>query len=239
MRRRLGALGVAGLSLVALALVRGSGGGPPLYDGICTPPSYALLGTTPGPGSASKTYTGSDIGQVHELVTPESPTPQAQIITVSDTLTAAGGANSVTVTIAPVKPPAIQPDGSIDGNVYDFEATSGGKVVPAAPGHPVTIVLEATSAGGPSLTLEHFDGSHWTALKTFESGCGSTFEAAAPTFGLFALVAEGTPQAPGGSPGGGGAPGGGSGPPVVIILGAVLVLLSLLIAGVRTGRRRR
>ena len=53
MRARVGALAAAALSLVAIAVVRGGGGGPPLYDGVCLPQAYVTLGGNPGPGSGS------------------------------------------------------------------------------------------------------------------------------------------------------------------------------------------
>lgn len=235
LRRRIAALCVAALSLAALTVVRGGGGGPPLYDGLCTPPNYALLGATPGPGSASATYAVSDLASTQELATPESAAPQAQMIIGAGTLASAPGAATVTVTITPVKPPATRPNGTVEGNVYDFAATSGGQTVSEAPGHPVTIVLEATATGGPTLTLEHYDGSRWTALKTFQSGCGSTFAAATPSLGLFALVAQGGSTSPGTS----GTKGGGSGAPVLVIILAVLGFLALAIVAARISRRRQ
>lgn len=230
MNRRTAVIGAA-LSLAALAAVRNGGGGPPLYDGICAPPSYAVLGSTPGPGSASATYTASDLATTQELATPPQIAPQAQVILGSGTLSPPAGASTVTLTIAPVKPPAVKPEGTIDGNVYDIEAASGGRPVAVAANHPVTIALESTAAGGPTLTLEHLVGTRWIPLKTFQSGCGTTFDAAAPSLGMFALVAQG-----GSSGGGGGSSAGG--PSVLLILVVVVVVLGLIILTVRASRSR-
>jgi hypothetical protein len=236
MSRRILALGVAALALVGLALVRGAGGGPPLYDGLCLPPQYKTLGSNPPPPTASMVYTTDLLATTQELADNPSA-PQAQIIIGAGTLAPAPGASTVTVTITPVKPPATHPDGSIDGNVYDFEAAAGGKPVQPAPSHPVTIVLGATASGGPTLTVEHFDGSRWTALKTFQSGCGSTYDAASPTLGLFVLVAQGGSAS---SPGaGGGSSTGSSGPSALVFIVGALVVLAVVIAAVRAGRRRR
>jgi hypothetical protein len=231
-RRRAAAAAAGLLALAALAAVRSGGGGPPLYDGICAPPSYAVLGSTPGPASASATYSSAELATTQELATPPQIAPQAQVIVGSGTFSPAAGASTVTLTITPVKPPATRPAGSIDGNVYDVEATSSGKPVAVAADHPVTIALESTSSGGPTLTLEHLAGGRWTALKTFPSGCGSTFDAAAPSLGLFALVAQS------GSSGGGGGSGGGSGPSILLILVIVVVVLALVIGAVRASRSR-
>jgi hypothetical protein len=235
-RKRRGGLAAAVLALLALAAVRGGGGGPPLYDGICLPPHYLMLGANPGPPTKSKTYTATDLAGTFELADNDS-TPQAQIIVGSGSLTATPGKSTGTVTITPVKPPATKPsDGIIDGNVYSFDVTSGGHELTLAPGHPATVVLGATSSGGPQLVVEHFDGTRWTSVgKTFQSGCGTTYEAASPTLGLFVLVAQGATA----SPGPGSASPGGGGPSILIVIVVVVVVLALIIGAARVGRRRR
>src|SRR6202011_771307 len=131
-------------------------------------------------------------------------TPQAQIIGAAGAIAPPPGVSTVTVTIAPVKPPSVPPaDGIVDGNVYDFEITAGGRPLQVTANHLVTIVLTATAIGGATRQVEHFDGAHWSAsAKTVASGCGSTYQANSTTLGIFALVAQG---------GGGGS--GGTGPP--------------------------
>jgi hypothetical protein len=236
--RRGGSAAAALLSLAALAAIRGGGGGgPPLYDGICLPPTYLLLGSHPGPSSVSKTYSVSDLASSQPLYTGES-TPQAELIFGSGSFAPAPGASTVTVSITPVKPPATNPsDGRIDGNVYSFDAHSGGQEVSLAASHPATVVLGATSSGGPRLVVERFDGSRWTPVgKTFQSGCGTTYEAASPTLGLFALVAQGSSTSPGSTVQ---SPGTGSSPAVVIVILVVLAIVALVVGGVRVARRRR
>ena len=71
------------------------------------------------------TYGVDKLAATQELPTPKPP--QADVIIAAGTLAAAPGAATVTVSIMPVKPPATPPDGAIDGNVYDVEATSGGR----------------------------------------------------------------------------------------------------------------
>lgn len=241
-RSRWLALGAAATSLGALAVLHAAGGtGPPLYDGLCVPPNYLTLGANPGPASASATYSASDLNQTQELATAEQQAPQAQMIIASGSFTVPPGA-TVKVTITPVAPPSARPvGGSIAGNVYRFAAeTSTGQALDLAAGHPATIVLEAPSAGGPQLTLERFDGSSWTALKTFQSGCGTTEEAAAPALGMFALVAAGQSAGSTGASSGAAGSGGSSGPPVALIVVVVLVVLvALAIAAVRLSRRQR
>ena len=220
-----------------MGVLRATGGtGPPLYDGLCLPPQYLTLGASPGPGSASATYTAEQLGQTQELATSET-TPQAQVIIGAGSFTAPTGA-SVTVTLQPVPAPAVKPaDGTISGNVYQLAArTSTGQAVELVAGHAPTVVLQAPSSGGPELTLERFSGTGWSALRTIQSGCGTAYEAAAPTLGMFALVAAaGSSASP--SPGSGPVA---SGPPaVLIVIVVVLVVLAVLIAATRLGRRRR
>jgi hypothetical protein len=235
--RRRAALAAAALSLLALAAVRAGGGGPPLYDGICLPPHYLLLGGNPPAPAQSKAFSAADIASTFELADNDS-SPQAQMIVGPGSLAAPPGVSTVTVSITPVKPPPIPPpQASIEGNVYSFEAQAGGSQLALAPGHPATIVLGATSSGGSQPTVEHFDGTRWTALKTFTAGCGTTYEAASPSLGLFALIVQGSTGSGSGSGSGSSSS---AGPPVALLVVAVIiVVLALAIGATRLSRRRR
>jgi len=229
--RRVGALVAAAFALLALAAVRGGGGGPPLYDGICLPPHYLLLGGNPAPPARTKTYSAADIAATFEVADNDT-SPQAQIIVGLGSLTPPPGATTATVTISPVSPPSVKPTGgTIDGNVYSFEVQSGGHQLTLAAGHPATVVLEAPSMGSAQPTLEHFDGTKWTALKTFTAGCGTTYEAASPTLGMFALVSQAGST-------GTGSPSAGGGFPIVIVV-VVVAVLALTIVAARVSRQRR
>jgi hypothetical protein len=230
--RRRAALAVAALSLATLAALRAGGAGPPLYDGICLPPHYLVLGGNPPAPSQSKTFSAADIASTFEVADNDS-SPQAQMIVGPGSLAAPRGASTASVSITPVKPPAIAPPGgSVEGNVYSFAVQSGGRPLPLAAGHPATIVLGATSSGGSQPTVEHFDGTHWAALKTFTAGCGTTFEAASPSLGIFALVVQGSTGSPT-------APGSGGTPVALLVVAVVIVAVALAIGAVRLGRRRR
>ena len=225
MRGRALALAVAAGSLLALAVARVSGGGPTIYDGLCTGQvQYRFLGGHPAPPSASAQYTAAQLGSTQFLADDQSM-PQAQIIVGAGTLAVPAGASSVTLTIEAVKPPPVRPSGRIDGNVYQFRATAGGTDVPAAADHPVTIVLGSTGVAN-NLILERFDGAHWKALRTFPSNCGTTFDAASAGFGLFALVASTSAGGPGG------------GFPAVLIVVIVVVVLAAVIVAIRVSRGR-
>lgn len=234
--RRRAAIGVALVALAVLAAVHGAGGNAPsVYDGLCLPAQYLALGGSPSPGSASMTYSADDLAQTKELVTSES-VPQAQLIIAAGSFTVPAG-TSVTVTIAAVAAPSVKPtNGTIVGNVYQFLArASNGQVLALLPGHPATVTLEAPSAGGPQVTLERYQPSSWTALKTFQSGCGNTDSAASPSLGLFALIAQGsaaTTPPPRGS-------GGGSGSLMVVIAVVAVAAVVVVAAGIATTRSRR
>lgn len=234
MRARATALAAALVSLLVIALVRNGGGGPPLYDGVCLPQAYVTLGGNPGPSEGSTTVAADQTG---EVATADQPGPQAQMIVAGGSFAVPAGTR-VTLSIKPVPNPAVKPpDGSIDGNTYDFTATApGGPALALLAMHPATVVLRATAAGGPTLTVEHFDGQRWSALTTIQSGCGDTEEAAAPALGIFALVARGT--AAGANGGTTPPPQAGSSPPILLIALAVVAVLGLLIGAARLSRRR-
>ncbi len=232
MSRRRALVGML-LSLLALAVVRGGGGGPPLYDGICVPPTYVKLGATPPPPSVAKTLAAGEVTSTFEQADNDTA-PQAQIIVAAGGLAPPAGATTATVAITPVPPPAAKPgDGTIDGNVYDFEVTSGGQRLQVTADHLVTIVLTATASGGAQRQVEHFDGTGWRALaKTVQSGCGTTYQANSTTLGEFALVAQGTA-----STSGSGGSGGGSAVILVVIV-VVLAALAGTVLAIRASRRR-
>jgi hypothetical protein len=201
---------------------------PPLYDGVCIADPYRHLDGNPPPASASQAYSGSQFPTA-EVLTTETPA-QAQILMQAGTFSAPA---PVTVSISPVSPPGPPPDGKAqDGNAYRITASAGGQALQPASGDPVTIVLRGSGASS-SLVLSVNAGNGWQALKTFNLGCGFTFEAVAPKLGYFALF-----RTAGGSSGGG-APGGGFPVGIVVaILGAVVVVATIALARLAAGRRR-
>jgi len=197
---------------------------PPIYDGLCIADPYHLVGGTPAPTSATKTYPTGEPA-TDEVRTSENPA-QADLLFMSGTFSTPG--SSLTVSIAPVWRPAAQPaKGHIDGNVYRVDVSSAG--APVKPSQSFTLLLRATKSNR-ARTMERLDGSTWTPLKTFVAGCGDTFEAASTRIGDFALVVTG---------GGGGTQSPGSGPPVAAIAGALAVaVIAGLLVLVRLNRTR-
>ncbi|MBV9100566.1 MAG: hypothetical protein JOZ46_07260 [Candidatus Dormibacteraeota bacterium] len=234
MTRRLGIaallLAVAGLTLLWRATPKGA---PPVYDGICTPTPYHTVGSSPAPLAGSKSYPASPAGSfpTAEVVTDpsfqtENPS-QGQLLMTDGTFVSS---EPFTVSITPVQAPGVAPrDGRVDGNVYRVAAVtqSGKQLQPVDAQHQVTLLLRATSMN-PARTLERFDGTAWTDLKTLLAGCGDLFEANTAQLGLFAAVVPA--NAPSGS---------GGGPPVVpIVIALIVVVLATVIGLVRLNRAR-
>lgn len=223
--------------LLALAVAAGAlatvwqvlpAGAPPVYD-TCLIGPYQLLGSNPPPTSASQTFPPTTSFPTSEVLTDENPA-QAQILMTDGTFVSPTSA--ITVSITPIPPPARPPVGdSFDGNVYRIiaVATSGQQLNPQ---HSPTIVLRATSTTGPPRKIARLDGTTWTKLQTFISGCGDEYEAVSTRLGDFAILKTG-----GGAPSGGGGGGGGVPAPLVIAI-IVVVLLATTFALARLNRGR-
>lgn len=216
-----------GASAVALAVVWRllPAASPPLYDGVCGPPApYRSLGDSRPPLSASAVYSGTDFPPA-EVQTGEA-VAQAQVVMMAGTFSAQ---SPVTIAISPVSPPARAPDGEVqDGNAYQISATADGRQVQPNPQDSVTIDLLGTGSSG-SLVLFADTGTGWRPLRTFNLGCGTTFEAVSPRLGYFALFRS---KVSSGSSGGF---------PVGAVVGglaAVLIAATLGVARFAAGRRR-
>lgn len=229
-----------GVVLLTLAWRLLPAAAPPVYDGVCLADPYRLLGHSPAPLSASKTFPPAPEFETAEVTSDDSASPsqyenpqQAQILMEMDTFTAPN--MSVTVSITPVKLPAPVPHGEqLDGNAYRIIAVSGAGTMlqPASSQTPVTVVLRAT-ASNPPKTMYVYSGGTWRQLKTFSAGCGDSFEAVSPVLGYFALLYAA------------GASGGSSGGfPVAVVVGVLIVViiaagLGLLRLTAPRPRRRR
>ncbi|MHB8490066.1 MAG: hypothetical protein ACYDCS_12985 [Candidatus Dormibacteria bacterium] len=217
---------VAALMLVWRFLPAGS---PPIYDGQCIADPYAVLGGSPAPQAADKTFPAAGTFPAAEVLTGETP-PQAQILMEAGTF---DNSTAVTVSIAPVAAPTVKPpNGTIEGNVYRFSArnASGGELEPASPSLAVFIILRGLTSS-PAPTIDGFNGTSWTPLSTLNAGCGNTFEVTSTQLGEFAAVR------PGG--GGGTTPAASGGIPGVAIIGGLAVLLIIVVAVLFSLDRRR
>jgi hypothetical protein len=221
--------GAAALTLAAAALVLVwrlmPSISPPLYDGCITEP-YRLVGGNPAPTSASQTYPAGSSFQPAEVITGESPA-QGQILMMEGTFVSS---SPFMVTVTPVPPPRPAPAGQrFDGNAYRIVAAApSGQMLQPQAQDPVTIVLRATGANGPTRTIMRLDGDRWTPLKTFSAGCGDEYEAVSSRMGIFAIVepAGASPPEPGGFP------------TLVLIPVLLLVLIGAVYALVRLNRPR-
>jgi hypothetical protein len=227
-----------GWVVIAIAVVALAGiwrvipaGSPAIYDGNCIANPYETLGGSPGAQPASKVFPASSQFPTSEVFTGEDP-PQAQLLMQPGTF---DNKTAVTVSLTPVAAPAVKPpNGVIEGNVYKFSAVNaaGSELQPAS-GLQVTVVLRAT-ASIPAPVIDRFNGTAWTPLPTFNSGCGNTFELTSAQLGEFAAVASG-----GTKPGQPASPSGGL--PIVAIVGGLVILLVIAIAvlfSLDRGRKR-
>ena len=205
---------------------------PPIYDGVCTADPYRLIGQSPAPSSASKMYPAEVDFPTSEVVTDESP-PQAQILMMMDTFNAPS--TSLTVSIAPVPaPPPAPPGYALDGNVYSITAVdSAGHTQQPAAQAPVTLVMRATMST-PARTMYVRQGGAWMPLRTFNAGCGDSFEAVSTVLGEFALLYQGSAS---NNSGNGGSAGGGFPVAVVAGIGVVAVITGSLLLARRSVRR--
>ena len=207
MRARLGLVVVAAAALAA-AWGLSPAGSPPVYDGLCLSSPYRYLHppagvTAPAPDPVTRRLpvAGGDI-QTTEITTDEPNQPQAQLIIASGTLRIPAGATEVQISITPVEPPSAAPaDGAIDGNIYDFAATSDAGPVTPTGSTKATILLIGTSTTSAREVLEHFDGRSWRQVPTVTIGCAGSYATSTTEFGDYAVVALGAqPSAPSPSP---------------------------------------
>jgi hypothetical protein len=147
----------------------------------------------PPPGLPGGAKSGSDTQPAaggFAAVTPETP-PQAQAIADIGSLDLPRGTTSITVSIEPVAPPAVQPaDGVIAGNVYRIRAINQrGASIGVKAGGQLTMLFR----GPPNLTsakVETFDGGLWQPVgQTDPAGIPDMFTTLVSSLGEFALVA--------------------------------------------------
>jgi hypothetical protein len=223
---------VIAVSTVALALVWRvlPAGSPPIYDGQCIANPYAILGGSPAPLSATKTFAAAGEFPPSEVLTGETP-PQAQVLIEAGTF---DNSTAVTVTITPVRaPPSKPPNGALEGNVYRFSAVNaaGTELEPASPSLAVFVILRGLTSS-PAPTIDRFNGTSWTPLSTLNAGCGNTFEVTSTQLGEFAAVRPGAAGGTTPATSGGGIPG-------VAIVGGLVVLLLIVVAVLFSLDRRR
>jgi hypothetical protein len=220
------AVAVVALSLVWRFLPAGS---PPIYDGQCIADPYVTLSDSPPAKPASTTYPKASTFPAADVYTGETP-PQATILAEAGTF---DNSTPVTVTIAPVPAPTVKPpNGQIQGNVYRFSATSatGTALQPLSSPLAVYIFLRGLTSF-PAPTIDRFNGTSWTPLSTFDSGCGNTFETMSVQMGEFAAVTTGG--------GGKTPPASGGGTPGLAIIGGLALLLIIAVVVLFALDRRR
>jgi hypothetical protein len=224
--------------LIGAAWLAAPPSAPPIYDGLEAPaepyrhllPAPALAGTRP-PSPAHQAVPVSSGPGLRAAVSTEEQPPQAQLIVAPDTFEVPPGTTAVDITITPV-PPAVAPDGRLDGNVYRLAVTARGTPLAIAPGRHATVVLRGP-AGVAGPRLELLAGGRWSALETttLSLTAADVYAANTAVLGDVALVV--TPVPP---PRAGGAP---TGLRSAAAVGAVTVLGLVGFGLLRRRARRR
>lgn len=207
---------------------------PPLYDGINLPaqpyrylnPPKGKLSTKP-PTSARQVLTINGKAPQVFLQTKENP-PQAILAIDSNGIKLPAGISLVTISIKPVPPPAQPSSGTLDGNVYLFQATSNsGKQLSLTKSAGAQVELREPGTGGHQVVEQYVD--HQWVRRNSETFVNIQYLASnISSLGYYALV---TVSGAGSSSGG---------IPVLAIVGGIIVVLVigivLVLRGLRTGR---
>jgi hypothetical protein len=183
---------ISGLAIVVTAQRVAPISPPPIFDGVVVVQPYRWLMPPPGLPGGAKSGSDTEPADVQGFAstTPETP-PQAQVIADIGALDLPRGTTSMTVSIEPVAPPAVQPvNGVIAGNVYRFRAINQrGASIGVKAGSQLTMLFR----GPPNLTsakVEAFDGSQWQPVgETDPAGIPDMFTTLVNSLGEFALVA--------------------------------------------------
>ncbi len=181
---------------------------PPIYDGLCTPvphyhyfepPAGITVNEKPHPAAKDVPF-DKGVQPVTILLTDEaagdaSTQPQAELILGENSVAYPAGTTSIHLSITAVPAPKVGPtDGTIDGNVYHFAVTAGGKEL--ALKDLVTVSLQLTPVpSSPKRVVEQFVDGTWVPLETEAIAC-VLWATSAKTLGDFALVVPGTPAKP-------------------------------------------
>ncbi len=231
-----------GVGLVGLAQWLAPLGGPPLYDGVTVVAPYLWLIPPAGSAGGAQGATGTagvDQGKnrLIAIATPELQ-PQAQLFATSGTFILPAGTTSIKLSIEPVLPQSLPPDGHIEGNVYRISVTSqDGSPLEAPASAEVTVGLRSPTTDAGQL-IEVDAGQGWQKLKTDDAGFAASYLAVVTGGGDYAMVAPGsggpypTATPVGGKAGGssapsGGPPAGGSAPPASSVGPSSVVIPSI------------
>lgn len=229
---------VAGTGL-ALAVQALAPVGVPLFDGQPVVEPYRYLHPTgdqagdPTSFTATPALQGSQSPAVPAATT-ESP-PQAQLIAQQGAFVVGSGATGLEVSITPVDPPAVPPDGVIAGNVYRFSVTdqAGTPVAIKACDGCISLVLRAPDGTGDA-RLQRFSGAAWVDVETFHAGVVGMYATNPTALGDYAIVTGGA------AVGDGTGEGKVFGLPVeqVLVAGGAALLLVVLFAAALLARNR-
>ena len=190
-----GRLGLAALAAglaIALAAQLSQPVGRPLYDGVVPAEPYRYLDPPQGlPGSPTSFTAEASVKRGTSpsitAATTENP-PQAQIIALEGTFAVPSGATTLLVSIVPVQPPSVAPQGRISGNVYRISvADPAGNPVGMNPGKTPTLAMRSAGAAANGAVARFANGA-WTVLQTEHAANLGLYSAEPDSLGDFAVV---------------------------------------------------
>jgi hypothetical protein len=206
----------------------------PLYDGIGFPDQpYRFVPSRGGaPATAAavqlKVAGGSNTGGL--IANSAESGPQVSVYAPPHAFRAAGTA-TIALTARPVPPTAPLPAGRLDSNVYALTLSSAAGPVTLDPAaQPPAITMRSITVA-PSLPVFQYRSSPsapWKELRTRQVG-RDVFNTTVPGAGEFVLM-QGDATAKGSS--------GGGGSGLYVVLGAAVLLMGLVVAGVRVMSKR-
>jgi hypothetical protein len=171
---------------------------PPLYDGVIPVGPYVWVDPPQGePGGAEGATATVDVKDARSpllaVATPEL-VPQAQLFAEPGGITLPASAQSIHVSIEPVRPTTAPKEGHVVGNVYRIGVTDqDGKPLSAPASAQVSVVLRSADPNLLYGVIGEFTDAGWHELATSPPGFGGTFVAVVTDFGDFAVIAPGAP----------------------------------------------
>jgi hypothetical protein len=216
----------------------------PLYDGLSAPdepyryvqpPAHAK--TVKPPTVASGTVSVRNGVSGAQYANSGETGPQISLYLPAGALRVPAGATSITATATPTAPaPPLPTDGRIITNVYRVAAHAGStavEVIGTGRQEP-TLQMRAPSAKQPGPVFEHRTATGWERLHTIRAG-NDIYQAQAPELGDYALVQLAQSRQSSGTGGGGG-----GGVNIGLLTGGLALLVaSVSVVTIRTGRTRR
>ena len=194
---RVGWLALLGGAGLAFAVQITAPVGVPLFDGVVVQELYRYLHPASGQSGTPSSYTATlpvngSASPEFAAATTEQP-PQAQVIALGDAFKVPAGATAVQVSLSPVDPPSVAPNGSIAGNVYRVSVTdqAGTPLAINTCEGCLSMSMRAPDGTGDA-TIQRFADGAWTEVQTNHGGATGLYSTNLTALGDYAIVAGAT-----------------------------------------------